>query len=99
MAQSASMDLLTKGASQASIVANQVADDTVEVDIDVMSAEQIDALVEDNSLPVPSEFKEWDLTAKRAYLTENFGGDGEEEKDAGDGAESVDEGGGFGGDH
>ena len=68
----ASLDLLTKGAAKSVPAVVEAVD--VEVDVDKMSSQELDALVEENGLDVVAEFKGWPVEQKRAYLNEKFGG-------------------------
>ena len=70
MSKPASLDLLEKGA--ANIAAEET---TVHVDIDVntMDAEQIDALVAEHEVETPEGWADLTVETKRAWLNEQFG--------------------------
>lgn len=48
-------------------------DDVVDVDVDTMSAKELDELVKDNEIEVPDTWKKMTVAQKRVWLKSNFG--------------------------
>ena len=78
-AVAAELDTPKEGAS--------AADDEVEVDLEPLDEGQVDALVKDHSIATPPNWPKMSLEAKKEWLTQTLGGDGQQpDTGAGDGA-------------
>ena len=85
----ATMELI-KGAKKQAIaddLDDAPAAETQEVDIEKMTVPQLDALVADNGLEVPEDWKKMNKAAKIAYLQEKYGS----ETESGEAAEAGDD--------
>ena len=84
MTDSASLTMLKKAGAKAQAVSEELAapaaqaasavDGTtsVNIDVDAMTSEQLDALCEENAVETPAEWPLWDADAKRAWLKSQF---------------------------
>ena len=77
MVESASLTMLKNAGAKAKAVDTELskapAEEAVTVDVDNMSAEELDALINDQGITPPAEWTSWDVVDKRKWLNTTFG--------------------------
>ncbi len=77
MVESASLTMLKNAGAKAKAVDTELskapAEEAVTVDVDNMSAEELDALINDQGITPPAEWTSWDVVDKRKWLKTTFG--------------------------
>lgn len=77
MVESASLTMLKNAGAKAKAVDKELdkapAEEAVTVDVDNMSAEELDALINDQGITPPAEWTSWDVVDKRKWLNTTFG--------------------------
>ena len=77
MVESASLTMLKNAGAKAKAVDTELskapAEEAVTVDVDNMSSEELDALINEQGITPPAEWTSWDVVDKRKWLNTTFG--------------------------